>query len=591
MNKIITSLAIAFSFSFYAQLYTPGSGVTDIDGNTYQTVIINGQEWMSENLRVSKFNNGDLIPVALIDTFENNCLLPFCYSFLGNTNNDIVQGKFYNCGVLTNDRNVCPVNWRIPTEGDIERFTLFIGQNNVSLNDLDSVIIHSLSIENGGTNESGLNLNRGLYDLIYDPNIQDYVLTYDSIPVSLPYYGDELPDIVGYSPNLVEPFANGNYDRIRCVKTPAPIQNIIASIGNGVSDIDGNSYGSVVLGNGQEWMTSNLKTSKLKNGAPIPMHTGSAIGFQSPGWSNYNFSSSNDNLFGKLYNYSTIIIEHQNLCPSGWKVPAAYEWLNLIDYLGGELNAATMLKSTNGWGEVNVIKPESIVWLDSLFVGSCDSIVNLNGTNLSELNIKPGGSLFGSGNSFIGMGDFSLFWSSTMSYYSTQTPGGGGGGGNEGPIGIIVGRFGEVGEDDLCTISGESMCCDTAFNFYIVDTIFYEGDLFKMNINSAFKFGVEDEYRAGYVRCLKQSNGISSTEEIRIEPAFSIFPNPTENILNIELKSLNNDYFTIFDSFGREVKNGELINLKNTISLESVKSGCYFIKLSNYSEVERFIKN
>ena len=40
-------------------VYTVGQGVTDIDGNEYETVIINGQEWMAENLCTSSFQNGD----------------------------------------------------------------------------------------------------------------------------------------------------------------------------------------------------------------------------------------------------------------------------------------------------------------------------------------------------------------------------------------------------------------------------------------------------------------------------------------------------------------------------------------------------
>lgn len=106
------------------------NGVTDIDGNFYQSVIIGSQEWMASDLRTTRYSNGDTIFnaqetsnwfLASEGTIGAYCIL----------NNDTVyanqRGKIYNGYVIYDGRNVCPSGWKVPTDGDFGILESFIG--------------------------------------------------------------------------------------------------------------------------------------------------------------------------------------------------------------------------------------------------------------------------------------------------------------------------------------------------------------------------------------------------------------------------------------------------------------------------------
>jgi uncharacterized protein (TIGR02145 family) len=124
--------------------YIQGAGVTDIDGNFYPTVIIKDQEWMSENLRVARFNDGSIINYGEANPSIWNYEQPAFCSYYGNPTNDTLFGKIYNFyaarGILLNgqfdDYNLCPTGWHVPSVVDCIRLLSNVNDglylNNVS---------------------------------------------------------------------------------------------------------------------------------------------------------------------------------------------------------------------------------------------------------------------------------------------------------------------------------------------------------------------------------------------------------------------------------------------------------------------------
>ena len=114
-----------------------------------------------------------------------------------------------------------------------------------------------------------------------------------------------------------------------------------------VTDIDGNVYKTVTIGT-QCWMAENLKTTKYRNGDPIPNVTDNAAwGALYTGaycWYNNDAATYRAD-YGALYNWFTVD-DSRNLCPTGWHVPTDTEWTTLTTYLGGESVAGGKLKET-----------------------------------------------------------------------------------------------------------------------------------------------------------------------------------------------------------------------------------------------------
>jgi uncharacterized protein (TIGR02145 family) len=109
----------------------PGSDLKDIDGNTYKTVILGSQQWMAENLKVTKFNDGTEIPNNTDPLQWYDLTTPsWCY-YNDNASLNADYGKLYNLYVIQMDlngnKNVCPVGWHVPSVSDWEKLTEYLG--------------------------------------------------------------------------------------------------------------------------------------------------------------------------------------------------------------------------------------------------------------------------------------------------------------------------------------------------------------------------------------------------------------------------------------------------------------------------------
>jgi uncharacterized protein (TIGR02145 family) len=104
-----------------------GTTVADIDGNTYNTVLIGSQCWTKENLKVTKYNDGSPIPDETANTAGWGGLATGARSdYTGAVSYIATYGYLYNWyaakGISTSGsttyKNICPTGWHVPTDAE-----------------------------------------------------------------------------------------------------------------------------------------------------------------------------------------------------------------------------------------------------------------------------------------------------------------------------------------------------------------------------------------------------------------------------------------------------------------------------------------
>jgi uncharacterized protein (TIGR02145 family) len=256
-----------------------------------------------------------------------------------------------------------------------------------------------------------------------------------------------------------------------------------------VSDIDGNSYKTIAIGN-QVWMAENLKTGRYLNGDLIPIISSNsdwinAYYTQADASCWYNNDSTNyDCPYGKLYNWH-VVNDSRKVCPMGWNVPTDQEWLQLVNFIdpnGGGVNGG----STGG----DLLKSTGLqYWLNN------SSLVSNNATGFSGITtgLRVNDGIFSS----FGLG--AGFWTSTESPLENQV-------------------------------------------YYNV--LRYDG------AGIAYTYGPKETGLC--IRCLSDTLLVTSIDFIE-QDNFMIYPNPASTEINIQANNASIFQTEIFNAFGELV--------------------------------------
>ena len=97
-----------------------------------EKVTIGTQVWMTQNLNVDTYRNGDAIPqVTNEKEWESLTTGAWCY-YNNDATNDTIYGKLYNWYAVNDSRGLAPKGWHVPTDEEWKILKNMLGGEDIA---------------------------------------------------------------------------------------------------------------------------------------------------------------------------------------------------------------------------------------------------------------------------------------------------------------------------------------------------------------------------------------------------------------------------------------------------------------------------
>ncbi len=189
MRHLALILLPAFCLSFFSCNFGKGKSPdrNAVREHNFPSVKIGNQRWMSQNLNVSHYRNGDPIPEIKDPALWGEAGGGKCCTYRNDSSLDSAYGKLYNWYAVSDSRQLCPLGWHIPSDSEWSSLSQALGGANCSGAEIKEAGFSHWSAPNtGGSGNSGFRalpsggrepdgsfVSRGYYAYFWNNNQND----------------------------------------------------------------------------------------------------------------------------------------------------------------------------------------------------------------------------------------------------------------------------------------------------------------------------------------------------------------------------------------------------------------------------------